>query len=175
MPELPEVETVKESLKPRLLHRKITKVKIYHNNIIAYPKVDKFISNITNQEILDITRRGKFIVFELNNYYLFFKLFFAHYVTQFLERGGNCGDYASTLLLLLLCRVIEQTCAEAALEVVSLQHIVVYATLAASPKLFVVCKLGEWHRFISKGCVYLHNCQTCCYAENLCIRVHCSG
>ena len=70
MPELPEVETVKESLKPRLLHRKITKVKIYHNNIIAYPEVDKFISNITNQEILDITRRGKFIVFELNNYYL---------------------------------------------------------------------------------------------------------
>ena len=70
MPELTEVETVKESLKPRLLHRKITKVKIYHNNIIAYPKVDKFISNITNQEILDITRRGKFIVFELNNYYL---------------------------------------------------------------------------------------------------------
>lgn len=70
MPELPEVETVKESLKPRLLNRKIIKVKVYHNNIIAYPEVDKFINNITNQEILNITRRGKFIVFELNNYYL---------------------------------------------------------------------------------------------------------
>ena len=70
MPELPEVETVKESLKPKLINKKITKVKIYHNNIIAYPKVNEFITNITNQKINNITRRGKFIMFELDNYYL---------------------------------------------------------------------------------------------------------
>ena len=33
MPELPEVETVKNTLKPRLVGKKITDIKIYHENI----------------------------------------------------------------------------------------------------------------------------------------------
>ena len=70
MPELPEVETVKESLKLRLTGRKIKSVNVIYDNIIAYPKVEEFISEISNQTINDMKRRGKFILFDLDDYYL---------------------------------------------------------------------------------------------------------
>jgi len=70
MPELPEVETVKESLKLKLIGKKIRKVNILWDNIIAYPCKDDFCRNIGNKTIVDITRRGKFLMFDLNDYYL---------------------------------------------------------------------------------------------------------
>ena len=70
MPELPEVETVKEGLKKHLLGRKIIDAKVYYKGIIAYPSKDEFIKNISNRVIQDIKRRGKFILFDLNDYYL---------------------------------------------------------------------------------------------------------
>lgn len=69
MPELPEVETVKNTLKKQLLKRKIKGIKIFYDGIIA-SDVDEFKKNIINQEFIDITRRGKFLIFELSNYYL---------------------------------------------------------------------------------------------------------
>ena len=56
MPELPEVETVKESLKIRLVGKKILNVFVYYNNIIEYPSVDEFSSSIINQTINDMAR-----------------------------------------------------------------------------------------------------------------------
>ena len=70
MPELPEVETVKNGLKNKVLNKKITKCQIIYQGIIAYPDKDTFIKNITNQTINDIKRRGKFLMFELDDYYL---------------------------------------------------------------------------------------------------------
>lgn len=70
MPELPEVETVKESLKRRLLGRKIVSVNIYHDNIIEYPSVMEFKNNIVNQKINNMDRYGKWLIFELDDYYL---------------------------------------------------------------------------------------------------------
>lgn len=70
MPELPEVETVKNTLKPRLIGKKITDVKIYHNNIIEYPDILKFSKEIINQTITDMTRCGKWLIFVLEDYYL---------------------------------------------------------------------------------------------------------
>ena len=69
MPELPEVETVKNKLKKEILGKKIEKVKILYNGIIA-SNLENFKKNIINQEIIDIKRRGKFLIFELDNYYL---------------------------------------------------------------------------------------------------------
>ena len=69
MPELPEVETVKEKLKKELLKKRINQVNVFYNGIIS-TNLDEFKKNIINQEIVDITRRGKFLVFELTNYYL---------------------------------------------------------------------------------------------------------
>jgi formamidopyrimidine-DNA glycosylase len=68
MPELPEVETVKEKLKKELLKKRINDVKVFYNGIIATSLKD--FNNIKNQEIIDITRRGKFLIFELTDYYL---------------------------------------------------------------------------------------------------------
>ena len=69
MPELPEVETVKEKLKKELLHKRINDIKILYNGIIA-TDLNSFKKNIVGEEIVDITRRGKFLIFELSNYYL---------------------------------------------------------------------------------------------------------
>ena len=70
MPELPEVETVKESLKIRLKGKKILSANVIYNNIIAYPEVKDFIKQISNQTINDMKRRGKFLLFDLDDYYL---------------------------------------------------------------------------------------------------------
>lgn len=70
MPELPEVETVKNSLKLRLIGKKIYKVVVRYPNIIAYPSVDDFIKGICGKEIRDIKRRGKFLMFDLGDSYL---------------------------------------------------------------------------------------------------------
>lgn len=69
MPELPEVETVKNTLKRQVLGKKIISVDVLYN-IIDTPDVDTFKKLVKNQTIIDIKRRGKFLMFELNDYYL---------------------------------------------------------------------------------------------------------
>ena len=69
MPELPEVETVKETLKKQLLNR-IIKDDIINYNIVEKPSVSEFKEKIKNQKIIDIKRRGKWLLFELSDYYL---------------------------------------------------------------------------------------------------------
>lgn len=70
MPELPEVETVKETLKLKLIGKKIKDVKVYYDDIIAYPEVKEFSKQIKNLPIKDIKRRGKWLMFDLDKYYL---------------------------------------------------------------------------------------------------------
>lgn len=70
MPELPEVETVKETLKPKIINKKILNVDIYYPNIIYNGETEEFKNKIINQKINDIKRRGKWLLFELDNYYL---------------------------------------------------------------------------------------------------------
>ena len=70
MPELPEVETVKNTLRRQILNKKIILANIYWDNIIAHPKVEEFKKQIKNQAINDILRRGKWLMFELDDYFL---------------------------------------------------------------------------------------------------------
>lgn len=70
MPELPEVETVKETLKRKVLNKLIIDCNIYYNGIIENMSDSLFISKIKGEKINNITRRGKWLVFELTNYYL---------------------------------------------------------------------------------------------------------
>ena len=74
MPEKPEVITVVNSLKPRILGKTITDCNVYWDNIIAYPTTDEFKKKIINQKINDITTRGKFIVISLDDYSLLIHL-----------------------------------------------------------------------------------------------------
>ena len=70
MPELPEVETVRQGLKKLLLGRIIKRACVYYDGIIEYPSVLEFTSNIENQKINDIDRYGKWLIFVLDDYYL---------------------------------------------------------------------------------------------------------
>ena len=70
MPELPEVETVKNGLIEKVKGRKIINCEVRWKGIIAYPEKEVFIKEISNQVINDITRRGKFLKFILDDYYL---------------------------------------------------------------------------------------------------------
>jgi len=70
MPELPEVETVKNTLKPKLINKKITDINVLYDNIIEYPSVKEFSKKILNQTIIDIDRYGKWLIFVLDDYYL---------------------------------------------------------------------------------------------------------
>lgn len=70
MPELPEVETVRRVLKREILNKKILSASIYWSNIIAYPELKEFKDKIKNETILNIDRYGKWLMFELDDYYL---------------------------------------------------------------------------------------------------------
>ena len=52
------------------VNKKIIKVNVMYPNIIEYPDVEKFKCKLINQTINDIKRRGKWLMFELDNYYL---------------------------------------------------------------------------------------------------------
>lgn len=74
MPEKPEVITVANSLKKKIIGSKIVGCNVYWDNIIAYPSVDSFKKQIIGEIINDIKTRGKFIVVELTNYSLLIHL-----------------------------------------------------------------------------------------------------
>ena len=61
MPELPEVETVKESLKRHLLNKKILSVDVLYERMILTPLED-FKSSLKNATINDIRRKGKYLI-----------------------------------------------------------------------------------------------------------------
>ncbi len=67
MPELPEVETICQELKPKLQFRKIVKVVKFRDKIRNYlpPNIEL---NIVNKEILDIKRQAKYIIITLKPY-----------------------------------------------------------------------------------------------------------
>lgn len=74
MPEKPEVITVANTLKKRILNKRIKSATVYWENIIAYPSVEEFEEKIKNQKIYAISTRGKWIVFLLDDFYLLIHL-----------------------------------------------------------------------------------------------------
>lgn len=71
MPELPEVETVKQTLKRLVQNKTIQRVEVFWPNIIKLPDdVEEFKFKAQEQTIMDIHRKGKFILFELTDYML---------------------------------------------------------------------------------------------------------
>ena len=69
MPEIAEVETVRNTLKKQILHKKIKDVKIIYGKMIE-SDLNEFKTNLINNEFIDIKRRGKWLIFELYDYYL---------------------------------------------------------------------------------------------------------
>lgn len=70
MPELPEVETVKETLKQHLIGLKIVDVFMYYDKIIRSPSVKLFQEQLQNQTFTNVRRYGKYLLFDLEDYTL---------------------------------------------------------------------------------------------------------
>ncbi len=69
MPELPEVETVRQVLRRKILNKKINGIDILYNKIIK-TDLDAFKNNIINQTINEVDRYGKYLLIKLDDYYL---------------------------------------------------------------------------------------------------------
>ncbi|MFH1640131.1 MAG: bifunctional DNA-formamidopyrimidine glycosylase/DNA-(apurinic or apyrimidinic site) lyase, partial [Chloroflexota bacterium] len=80
MPELPEVETIKNELSPHVMRRKITGVKLLSEIIVRSPDGQEFTSRILGQRITGLDRRGK---------YLFFCLAGGEYLVMHLRMAGS--------------------------------------------------------------------------------------
>jgi formamidopyrimidine-DNA glycosylase len=70
MPELPEVETVADSLRTHLVGRTITGATVNWHRTVAQPAVDQFVQQVAGRRIRSVTRRGKYVVIELERGYL---------------------------------------------------------------------------------------------------------
>ena len=69
MPEIAEVETVRNTLKRLILNKKIVDVKIIYPKIIE-SNISDFRKILQGRQIIDIDRRGKWLMFDLEDYYL---------------------------------------------------------------------------------------------------------
>lgn len=67
MPELPEVETVRQTLKKIVLGKKIKNVIINYQRIIQNSDSDTFIKSLIGRTIIDINRLGKYMYFCFEN------------------------------------------------------------------------------------------------------------
>lgn len=61
MPELPEIETVKNVIEPQIKGLKIKRVTINRPEIIERPAAENFSEQITGQTITEMSRRGNYL------------------------------------------------------------------------------------------------------------------
>lgn len=66
MPELPEVETIKSELLPRLIGRQFSQVIILDARVVRHPSVSQFCQKLAGQRIGNLKRRGKYLLFYLS-------------------------------------------------------------------------------------------------------------
>jgi formamidopyrimidine-DNA glycosylase len=67
MPELPEVETIKNELTPHLIGRTITAITLFDDRIVRQPPPKEFSARLIGQKITGIGRRGKYLIFGLSS------------------------------------------------------------------------------------------------------------
>ncbi len=68
MPELPEVETIRRQLLPRVAGRRFTRVRVCHPRAVrAHTSTDDFIRLLCHTTVQDIIRRGKALLFLLDS------------------------------------------------------------------------------------------------------------
>jgi formamidopyrimidine-DNA glycosylase len=71
MPELPEVETVRKTLKKLVVNKTIKDITVYWPKIIKNPlEVEQFVDALVGETIVDVGRRGKFLIIYTGNFAL---------------------------------------------------------------------------------------------------------
>jgi len=69
MPELAEVQTVRDVLKEKILNKEITNIEILYPKIIETDLIE-FKNKLIGKSFIDIKRKGKYLLFETENNYL---------------------------------------------------------------------------------------------------------
>jgi formamidopyrimidine-DNA glycosylase len=67
MPELPEVETICSTLKPKLIGKTIVAGEVLWPRLIQNQTVEDFLTGIRQKKITDLKRRGKYLLFYLSS------------------------------------------------------------------------------------------------------------
>lgn len=70
MPEMPEVETIRRTLTDKVEGRKITRVEIGLSRLIKWPTAPEFQAVLTDKTIVRLGRRGKYLLFYLDNQFV---------------------------------------------------------------------------------------------------------
>ncbi|SJZ40145.1 bifunctional DNA-formamidopyrimidine glycosylase/DNA-(apurinic or apyrimidinic site) lyase [Selenihalanaerobacter shriftii] len=80
MPELPEVQTVVDSLRPKIKDLRVIDVEIKEKKMIAFPDISGFKEVLINNQVKTVRRRGKYIIIELAD---------GHYLVTHLRMTGQ--------------------------------------------------------------------------------------
>ncbi len=67
MPEIAEVRVVRDTLKKKILNKKIVDVRVLYSNIVV-GDVKEFVETLKGKKFLDITSSGKWLIFNLGEY-----------------------------------------------------------------------------------------------------------
>jgi len=67
VPELPEVETIKNELLPYIVGRRVTGVTLFWEGIVRQPSVEEFCSRLIGQRLTGLARRGKYLILSLTS------------------------------------------------------------------------------------------------------------
>jgi len=67
MPELPEVETIKNELLPYIAGRCVNGVTLLWDGIVKQPSAEEFCSRLIGQRLTGVARRGKYLIFSLSS------------------------------------------------------------------------------------------------------------
>ena len=70
MPELPEVETIARAIKPELVGKTILSADLRWARTLATPSPARFKKQVAGQEIVDVSRRAKYLIIHLKSYNL---------------------------------------------------------------------------------------------------------
>ena len=66
MPELPEVETIKNELSPHIIGRRLTEVTVLDAKLVRQPSVEELRQKLAGKKINSLERRGKYLIFHLS-------------------------------------------------------------------------------------------------------------
>lgn len=67
MPELPEVETIRRELSPKIINQEIEDCTIVRKDVIGHPRAKDFHTSIVHEKIVAIRRKAKYLIFELTS------------------------------------------------------------------------------------------------------------
>jgi formamidopyrimidine-DNA glycosylase len=95
MPELPEVETIRRGLAGKVLNKVIQRVEARCQRIIVRPGIRELENALAQQTIKAITRRGKFLLLETEDYKLLIHLGMTGQLTYWDKAVANDQDFSA--------------------------------------------------------------------------------